>query len=129
MKAIRIRAAIVFLAYAYWPLLYFVVYLPLIVPKLAQWKRIPLWIFLASVFGFVALLAGVGATHKTKVNLFHAIGVTVFLHLFLFILRGLSLPGFRNTAGYFDVLTILLPMLIVFVLLESGRILVPKKAR
>jgi len=128
MKAIRIRAAIVLLAYAYWPLLYFAAYLPLIVPKLAYWKHIPLWIFLASVFGFVALLAGVGATHKTKANLFHAIGITVLLHLFLFILRGLSLPGFRET-GSFDVLALLLPMLIVFALLESGRILVPKKAR
>jgi hypothetical protein len=126
MEKIKIKTATVLLAYGYWPLFYFAVYLPLIVPKLDHWKHIPLWIFLASVFGFIVLLAGVGAKHKTKTNFFHAIGIAASLYLFQFLLKSLSLPGFRKP-GFSDILASFLSILVVFILLETGRMLLPKR--
>jgi hypothetical protein len=127
MKPIQAKSAVTLLAYIYWPLLYAAIYLPLIIPRLAEWKRIPLWIFLAVSLGFVVLLTRMGAKLKTKGNAFHAVGITVFLSLFIFAAARLSLLGFRKP-GTFNALASLLSVLVIFTLLEAGRILAKRRA-
>jgi hypothetical protein len=130
MKPTQTRFAATLLAYIYWPLLYIAIYLPFIIPRLVEWKRVPLWILLAVSLGFAVLLAGMGTRYKTKANAFHAIGITVLLSLFMFMAASLSWPGFKKPgSGSFNALASSLSVLIIFALLETGRIVATRTAR
>jgi len=88
------RAATTLLAYLLFPLLYFTVYLPLIVPRLAGWHRIPygITISLGAIYLLVVAAVGVGRSHKTI--LLHALGLAGSIHVFIFIVSRLQMPGF-----------------------------------
>ncbi len=133
MRANQIKPAATLLAYAYWPILYFGIYLAFIVPSLYRWKRIPPWIVFAACLGFAAVLVNMGRRHSTKVNFFHAIGIQGSLLLFFFLLAKLAMPGFKKSesgieGGAFELLAgVLLPVVIIFALAEGGRVLISGK--
>lgn len=132
MKVDRNKLAITILAYAYWPIAYFGIYLPLIVPSLDHWTRIPLWILFLICLGFAIVLISMGKWYSTKANLLHALGLHVSLLLFLSLLAKLVMPGFKKggsgKGGILDLLiNVLLPIMIIFALEEGGRVLMPRK--
>ncbi len=133
MRANQSKLAATLLAYAYWPIVYFGIYLPFIVPSLDRWKRIPPGIVFAACLGFATVLVNMGRHHSTKANFLHAIGIQGSLLIFFFLLAKLAMPGFKKSesgieGGALELLAgVLLPVVIIFALAEGGRILISKK--
>ncbi len=134
MKTDRGKLAITLLAYAYWPIAYFGVYLTLIVPNLDRWKHIPVWIVIVIGVGFAVVVVSMGRHHSAKTNFLHALGIQVTLLFFLFLMAELVMPGFKKSepvefGGRFpeDLILFLLPPLIMFALAEGGRVFISRK--
>jgi hypothetical protein len=126
-----VKIAIPLLAYAYWPLLYFGIYLPLIVPRLNQWEHIPYWLIIGSIMGFIVVVAKLGSRSIQRAIIFHAIGISIFVELFLFFMVYLGMPGFRNpneTSLLGSILSIVIMAICLVTLAEAGYFLVQKKA-
>ena len=85
------------LAYVYWPLLYFAVYVPFIVPRLHQWQYIPSWITWPAVIGFGVILAASGIRRTHKAILIHAVGVALFVEVFIFAMSRLQMRSFHKS--------------------------------
>lgn len=84
-------------AYVYWPLLYFVVYMPFVVPRLDRWHHIPFWITWLAIIGFISILAACGVRKSHRAICFHAFGMSFFLQGFIFAMSRLSMPGFLKS--------------------------------
>jgi hypothetical protein len=85
------------LAYVYWPLLYFGVYIPFIIPRLHQWRQIPFWVTWPAILGFIGLLIACGMRRTHKAILIHAFGLALFLALFIFAMSRLNMPSFLKS--------------------------------
>ena len=113
------------LVYVYWPLLYFTVYVPFIIPRLNTWNQIPFLVTGFGIFGFVALLAACGMRKTHKSIFIHSFGVALFLEVFIFAMSRLSMPGFLKSYenGFLPdaVVPILILGIIMTTLGESGR--------
>jgi len=131
----RGKLAFTLLAYIYWPVAYFGVYLPFVVPSLGRWKQIPVWIPIIMGLGFVLILVSMGIHNSQKANFLHAIGIQISLLFFLFLMVKLVMPGFKKSEyganGRFleDLIVLVAPIMIMFAVAEGGRILLTKKDR
>jgi hypothetical protein len=90
------------LGYVYWPLLYFIAYIPFIIPRLDQWRQIPFWVTWPAICGFVALLVACGMRRSRRTILINAFGLALFLAVFIFTISRLNMPGFLKSyeAGF-----------------------------
>lgn len=139
MNAERGKQVFTLLAYVYWPAAYFGIYLPFIIPRLDQWRQIPIWIPIVLALGFIFALVNLGMRSSTKTNLIHAISIWASMLLFMFLMAKFVMPGFKKstighaeTSAWFtveDLIVIVLPILLFFAVAEGGRILLTKKAR
>jgi hypothetical protein len=123
----------VILGYVYWPLLYFGVYLPFIVPELTQWNRIPFWIVWPPIIGFIVVLISLGIRRSHKLILIHSFGIALFLQILTFALSRFQMPGFLKSyeTGFLPdaIAPVLLFGIIAGVLSETGRYVVKLKER
>jgi len=130
---VRMKWMATILGYAYWPLLYFAVYLPFIVPRLDQWKYIPFWIPGLEIIGFIVVLAALGMSSSHKSILFHAFGISLFLQVSIFAMSRLHMPSFLKSfeGGFLPdaILPVLLLGTIIAVLGEAGHFVVALKRR
>ncbi len=137
MNARRSKLIFMLLAYVYWPAAYFGIYLRFIVPRLGQWRQIPLWIPIVLAIGFIYILVNLGMGSSTKGNILHAVVISVANSLFLVLLALFNMPGFKKWEGPPAVLTVrfslvesmrlVLPAVLLFAVAEGGRILLAKK--
>ncbi len=120
-------------AYAYWPLLYFGVYMPLVVPRLHQWSHIPFWITWIAFIGFILVLAASGMREHHKSILIHAFGIALFRQAFVFAMPRLHMPSFLKSyeAGFFPeaLARILILTIVAGTLGECDRFFVKPKKR
>jgi hypothetical protein len=116
---------ITILAYVYWPLLYFAVYTPFIVPRLNQWQCTPFWITWPTIVGFIAILVASGMKRSHKSILIRAFSLSLFLQGFIFAMSRLHMPSFLKSyeAGFLPdaVVPVLLLGITATVLGEAGR--------
>ncbi|OGX33584.1 MAG: hypothetical protein A3I43_01305 [Omnitrophica WOR_2 bacterium RIFCSPLOWO2_02_FULL_50_19] len=121
------------LGYVYWPLLYFAVYLPVIVPRLDQWHHIPSWFTWSVLLGFVVVLGALGVKTSHKAIALHAFGIACFLQGFIFAMSRLNMPSFLKSyeAGFLPdaILPIFIVATIIAVLAEVGHSVVILKGR
>ncbi len=134
------RFAYTFLAYCYWPLVYFGIYLPFVAPNLGHWKRIPVWIPIIIGIGFAFILVCMGIRNSQKTNFFHAIGIQISLLLFSLLMAQRVMPGFKKSElglnplaakawRFSDLIILVAPVIMMVALAEGGRVLLRKKAR
>jgi methylmalonyl-CoA mutase cobalamin-binding domain/chain len=90
------------LSYVYWPLLYFAVYIPFIVPRLNHWQHIPFWITWPPIVGFIVVLVACGMKRSHKSILVRAFALALFLQGFIFVMSQLNMSGFLKAyeAGF-----------------------------
>jgi len=123
----------IILAYVYWPLLYFTVYMPFIVPRLGGWRNIPFWITWPAIVGFIALLAACGMRRSHKAILIHSFAVALFLQVFIFAMSRLHMPGFLKSYEAGVVPDTVVPVFIVGIIAaalgETGRLVIGLKGR
>ncbi len=114
----------IILGYVYWPLLYFAVYLPVIVPRLDQWHRIPILITWIVFLGFIVVLGALGFKTSHKAIVLHAFGIACFTEGFFFAMSAFSMPAFLKSyeAGFLPdaMLDIPITAIIITVLAEAG---------
>jgi len=110
-----------------WPtIFYFILYVPVIVPRLGGWHQIPLahWLMLLLPLGVLIVYAGALASQARL--LVAACVLAAGAELSILAASELHLPGFRNTVGSSGsrVLVVLTTGLLVFasalLLLEAG---------
>jgi len=101
-----------------YPLFYFVLYLPIIVPRLQQGSSLPWWVVLPHIIAAIFLvLLGVRLAPNKLFG--YAIGITVSFEGYLFWMALLQMPGFRKTEIH-SVKLVLLSASIVLVLVTTG---------
>lgn len=121
------------LGYAYWPLLYFGVYLPFIVPRLDGWHHIPFWITWPAMLAFIVILAALGTRCTHKAIILHAFGIAFFLQAFIFTMSKFHMPSFLKSyeARLFShaILPILSLVVVVIAMGEVGHLVMRFKQR
>ena len=114
-------------AYAYCPLIYLTVYIPLVLPRLDHWSHIPFWILMPLIIGFVIIIAAFGIRRSHRSILINSFGIALVLQAFSFSLSRLHMPGFHKftETGFIpdSIKIILISGIFVFIIAEFGRIL------
>jgi hypothetical protein len=91
-----VRSCIVAL-YAFFPALYFFVYLSLVLPRLATWPAFPWPVPVLPIFGYGVLLIVVGALIKrSSLLLVHALGIALTNLVFIVGMASMMMPGFKK---------------------------------
>jgi hypothetical protein len=114
-------------AYLYWPVVYFAVYLPFILPRLPAWDHIPAAIVAAVLGGYVTVLVAAGRALDHRRIVLHTVGIAVSIYAFSLVMASLSAPAFLKAfeGGFdpWDVLATAAHAVVVLVFLEAGRAL------
>lgn len=83
--------------YAFFPVLYLFVYLPLVLPRLATWPAVPWFVIAVPMLGYGALLFVVGVLVKrSSVLVAHASGIALTNLFFIVGMASLMMPGFKK---------------------------------
>ena len=114
-------------AYLYWPVVYFAVFLPFIVPRLPARDYVPAVIAAGAIAGYlgVLLLAGRHLDHR-RIAL-HSLGMAVSVDVFAFGVSALRMHSFPTALDRgvdpWDGLAMIVNVVVVLACLEAGRAL------
>ena len=104
-------------SYIYWILLYFLIYLPLIIPRLSVWNNIPYIILILPIILFNILIASLGCNLSQKSIILNSIGNIIVIELFILTCSLFNLPAFKKSFEGNAVIDVLKHVLFLFVLL------------
>jgi len=121
----------IILGYLFFPLLYFTIYLPFIIPRLNEWHRIPFLIMRLTIIAYVIILAGFGIKNSHKTIVIHAFGISCFIHVFMFTMSVLRMPSFLKSyeSGFLPeaIPSIVILGIAVALLAEAGHVVLRMK--
>jgi hypothetical protein len=83
----------------YFPLVYGLVYVPLIVPRLAGWDSIPLLVLVGIAVPFVAFAVVFGSASTQRGLIFGAVGIAAVNSVAIAIVAGAGWPGFHDVVN------------------------------
>jgi hypothetical protein len=113
--------------YVWLPLVYVAVYIPLIVPRLTAWPKIPTVVLVLTLGPFVAVCTAVGAVLSHRQILSHGVAVALVLQLTESLGGLLHAPGMgenwaESDPTFFWLVLLPVKVLILIILAEAGHV-------
>lgn len=90
----KIKLFVYFIIFLYYPIVYFTVYLPIIVPRLQFWNHIPIWILILFFGIYSLIIIFIGFFSSQKIILINTIMLSMISELFSITMAILKMPGF-----------------------------------
>ena len=92
----KLKIILIFFGHFYFPLLYFILYLPIILPKLDSWHKIPMWIPITIIAIYTIILLFIGFISSQIKILIYSISIILIIEFFSFLFTYLRLPCFKK---------------------------------
>lgn len=101
MRSRSFRLAVLTVCALYFSLVYGLVYMPLIVPRLAAWSSIPAWLLVAIGVPFLVLAALFGSSSRQRDLMLGVVGIATGNAVAVGVAAKAGWPGFHETVAPF----------------------------